>query len=155
MTVEQLGSVGEFIGGVLVLITLVVLVYQLRQTQKAINSNSYLVSASLIYETFGDAANEFIATAMSNQLNGEELSNVQETALVNYWRGFIRRAEAFHYLNQQGLIDDDRLNQFGERMRNSARGVPTLVLAWEQDAETMLPIFREWGERYIYDEAGV
>lgn len=53
MTLAELGALGEFIGSFLVLITLVILVIQVRETHKAILANSYIESARMVYEGFG------------------------------------------------------------------------------------------------------
>ena len=149
MTLDQLGNLGEFVGAIIVVITLIILIIQLRHTKSAVTTNSYLLSASLIYETFDNAANTVIAAAMAKSMDGEELSRVDEQVLMNYWRGFIRRAEAFHHLRNQNLISEERLHQFGVRFAHSANSVPMLKEAWNLDAPTMLDDFRQWAERYI------
>ena len=90
MTIEQLGNLGEFIGPIIVAVTLIVLVFQLKQTKAAVTTNSYLLTASLAYETFDQGTNEFLATALAKSIDGEPLSRGEEHALRTYWRGFIR-----------------------------------------------------------------
>ena len=47
MSIMELGALGEFVGSILVLATLIYLVIQVRQNTKGINSASYVNAAQL------------------------------------------------------------------------------------------------------------
>ena len=149
-SVQDWGAAGEFIASLAVLITLIVLVFQIRQTNQAVRDNSYQLTAQLIYESFDIAAtSEYLTRASAKDQAGEPLSADEELAIINYWRSLIRRAEAFHYQSERNLVSADRLDQFGQRLANSYNTVPRFRVAWETDEPSMTGEFRTWAEAHF------
>ena len=153
-TIQDLGALGEFISSLAVLITLILLVAQVRQTKQAIRDNSYILSAQLIYETFDLAAtSEYLSRANAKDHAGQTLTADEELALINYWRSLIRRAEAFHYQSHRSLVSADRLAQFGERLARTHDASARFREAWARDLPTMTEDFRVWAESYFAEQS--
>ncbi|MGI9341342.1 MAG: hypothetical protein ACR2QV_00725 [Gammaproteobacteria bacterium] len=152
MTLAELGALGEFIGSLLVLITLVILIIQVREAHKAILANSYSESARMVYEGFGHSfSSQYLMSALVKDKDGSSLTTDEELALTNYWHALIRRAEAIHYQRAQGLISKQRLDQFGNRMAVAYSIYPMFKVAWNLDRKTMLTEFRDWAEAFLAD----
>ena len=153
MTISELGSVGEFLGSIAVFVTLIVLIVQIKQTQKVVAANSYTIASEAIYATFlASATSEFLAGAFAKSRNGEPLSEKEKTALLQYYRSLIRRWELIHYQTSQGLMPEDRLEQFGQRI-GSLRA-ELFRSAWEIDEPTMTGEFLEWASPYLHWNQG-
>ena len=150
MTTSDLGNIGEFVGSILILVSIVVLIFQVRQAEKTIRASNYLESARLVYESYdAGLAGEFLPAAIAKDQDGEELTKAEEQALIMNWRSLIRRSEVLHHQQNEGLISDARLRQFGERLGATQRRISTFRMAWEMDRPSMLPEFRVWAESFF------
>jgi hypothetical protein len=125
MTIEQLGSLGEFLGSIAVLVTLIYLAIQIRQNTRQARA----ASRQSLIDTFYDFAwkmgsDEGVANIMFSGLSDFESLSDQEKFRFN---NLLARFEGNLYngllLHEAGLLDEDTLNEIGDRFASSvARG---------------------------------
>ena len=117
MTLEDLGNIGEFVGAIAVVVSLLYLAIQIRQNTKTVRTSTYqavLESSHRVNEYLGDPRMERlyrVGRKDVSQLNEDELA--QFRALVGQIVSFY---EALFLQHQHGTIDDDfflgRFNTF-------------------------------------------
>jgi hypothetical protein len=123
MTLSELGNLGEFIGSILVLITLLYLVVQLRQTQRAMMAQTHQMRADGLKTTWQNLAlsNEMIQVYSEMHSKGWRFtSNVEETKNILddlgygdrlrllYWEaGLYIYGENSFYHYKQGFYDQE------------------------------------------------
>ena len=90
MTLQELGGLGEFIGAIAVVISLIYLAAQIRQNTRALNSSAYAQSSEQAWLTQlaviqnGDLARIMSEHAAGKPLSPEDTARV-ESALMNYF----------------------------------------------------------------------
>ena len=108
MTLSDLGNLGEFVGSVGVIVSLVYVGLQLRMTRQSERTTSAWQSE----KTWGDLSwelfvNPELAALTAKLLEGEEISN-EEAPQVNYFiRALMQHAQSQYYLNKEGILPDE------------------------------------------------
>jgi hypothetical protein len=123
MTLSELGNVGEFIGSILVLITLLYLVVQLRQTQRAMMAQTHQMRADGLKTTWQNLAMSNEMIQVYSEMHGKGwrfTSNLEETKNILgdletrdrlrllYWETglYIYGENSFHHY-KQGFYDQE------------------------------------------------
>lgn len=104
MTIQQLGSVGEFVAAIATLVTLAYLAFQIRQNTRVsraeLTKDLFLASRTALLDI---AASESLARLAAPQLDGEaEIEAFRAYQLTN---SFFRLYELYFNLAQQDLLD--------------------------------------------------
>ena len=108
MTIFELGALGEFIGSIAVLATLVYLAVQLRQTKSSIQSSSlqnalgYLNQANFLVA--GDG--EFSEIATTGLFDPDSLNQAQWFRFGAYLTGMFHVFQHLYLDSQKGLVDE-------------------------------------------------
>jgi len=104
VTIQELGSIGEFVAAIATLATLAYLAYQIRQSTKVaraeLTKDLFLASRSALLEIAGSELLAKFAAEMSRPTG--ELEAVRRYQFVN---SFFRLYELYFNLSQQGLLD--------------------------------------------------
>lgn len=108
MDVEMLGNLGDFVGGLAVIASLLYLAVQIRQNTKAIRSSSYHQAAEQTWNyCLAIAQDGSLAEILARREAGQPLSpaeamrgNASDQALVFGFENMLR-------LHEEGLIDPD------------------------------------------------
>ncbi len=165
MNWEAVGAVGEALGAIAVVVTLIYLASQLRQNTKALRSSTYEA-----YANSGTAINDYAGRhaeelwAVANDVDGyinrvrEGLPpTVQELVLINYaHRMFNLMETTFLHHRERSLRDDvfkARVSGFGAVMRTQ----PELLVVWDEAGGKELgytPEFREFMQNDIIGSEG-
>tara|TARA_R110001592_G_scaffold217430_1_gene471153 strand:- start:25 stop:510 length:486 start_codon:yes stop_codon:yes gene_type:complete len=108
MTLGDLGNIGEFIGSVGVIVSLVYVGLQLKMTRQSERATSAWQSektwADLNWELTKEPA---LARLTAQLLNGESIEE-SETAQTNYFvRTVMQHAQSQYYLNKEGILPDE------------------------------------------------
>ena len=145
LTIQDLGALGELLGSIAVLATLVYLALQTRQ-------NTMAISAQLEAAAFGADQSLFLSVATSNELEEALAEDRTIDMTTNQWR----RATLFASLLNSGQwhIHQSRrglLPTFHEAAaQNSVRSLFTTYRSfaayWEGAKANYLPKFVEWVE---------
>lgn len=90
-----LGAVGELVGGVVVVITLIYLAAQIRQNTRATRVHATAALASEMERNLlAVAENDALAEVFLKAAQGAELSPLESTRLLFWWASFIRNSES-------------------------------------------------------------
>lgn len=138
MTLLELGALGEFLGSIAVLATLVYLSIQIRQNTRAMNESRRLALAQT-YQMRSDALQLMLVYASDSRYIGPIIARLTEAGypenvdaldtLSNEERGRFRlwqiaqhtHWDNMHFQYQQGFIDDEYYNDsFRQRVRRLA-----------------------------------
>jgi hypothetical protein len=106
MSISELGSLGEFLASMGVLVTLVFLALQVRQNTNALKVSSYADFVSRHMNVIAFEAQHSVIIAKSR--TGVELSHAENIIVIAHVSGILRNGDALFYQRQQGLLDQSR-----------------------------------------------
>ena len=134
MTVQELGSIGEFIAAVATLATLAYLAYQIRQNTKVaraeLTKDLFLASRSALLEIAGsESLGKFAAE--TTQPAGE-IEAVRRYQFIN---SFFRLYELYFNLSQQGLLDKSIGESYEKVIRLFVRS--EMFSSWWEEARSI------------------
>ena len=114
MDLTQLANVGEFIGGVAVLVTLIYLAVQLRQNTRAMRSSTFQqISAQMGQNVETVTTNPELADIFVKFLSGDrELTPSERVRLQGLFVMSLRRIEAVYVQRALGSIDGEMADGF-------------------------------------------
>jgi len=108
MTLETLGNIGDFLGGIAVIVSLLYLAVQIRQNTKAVRSSSYHQAAEQTWNyCLAVAQDPTLADILARRIAGESLSPVEEVRASAADQALIYGFENMLRLQEEGLIDQD------------------------------------------------
>ena len=145
MTLEDLGNIGEFVGAIAVVMSLLYLAIQIRQNTKTVRTSTYqsvLESSHRVNEYLADPQRERLYRMGRKDISHlTEDDRAQFGLLVGQIVGFY---EGLFLQYQQGVIDDDfflgRFNTFHRMICQ-----PGLRVVWEERGRDHFS--RSFGER--------
>ena len=148
MDIMELGALGEFVGSVGVIATLIYVAIQIRQTQRAVNANTFQSLSDTSISLFALSASEDgIVEAMTKQISGEALSRNDLYRAQNLYRATVRNIENWHFQWEQGLLPDDKMEAMGRAMA----GWPSADEWWETEKPKLRESFVDWVESRLSD----
>ncbi len=107
MTLEDLGNIGDFAGGLGVVITFIYLAVQIRQNTRSTNANTRIVMAERSIETIRSVrTDDALLAAMIKSRAEKELSAEEDLRLQLYFRESMRVAEQTFCMRRIGLVDE-------------------------------------------------
>ena len=109
MSISELASIGEFVGGIGVLATLVFLVLEIRRSTKTLRANAKTAGMESL-ATFNEliASDAEIAAIFQRILSGESLNSFDANELFRFHimvRALVQRMEAQYFQYVEGLIE--------------------------------------------------
>jgi hypothetical protein len=153
MDLQDIGALGEAIGGIAVIITLIYLALQIRQNTKAVRSNSF----HAVTDSFNEI-NNLIAhdesLARIFRVGMEDLANLNEDELIRFSFMFMapfRIFETIFYQYTNGTIDQ-RLWQAEKRSMQFLLSGPGSRAWWYRNPLSFTPEFRQFIESEIIVE---
>ena len=130
MTLSDLGSIGEFISSIGVIVTLIYLAIQLRQNTEvmresqriarvdAMTSKNELIERSSAQAAINPEILEIRLRAKKEGVRG--LSELETARLMSWEAARAMRLESQFFQWENGLLDDDYYDQFRTAISNSA-----------------------------------
>lgn len=108
---EDLANLGDFLGGIGVVVSLVYLAVQIRHNTKSMQSASYHQAAEQMWSyCFAMAESESLAEISARDHEGEPLTRAEQMRLRSAMQGLLFGFENCLRLREQGLVDDDIWN---------------------------------------------
>lgn len=108
MTISELGSLGEFIGSIIVIVTLVYIAIQSNLNHKLLLSNAFSTRANATAEFINiTAQNGEFAEIWYRAIQNQALTPVEEHRATAYLVALLKLTENTFYQNQLGLIEED------------------------------------------------
>lgn len=107
MNFDKLNKWLSLFANVGVLIGIIVVAYELRQTQTEMRAESGSLRAQLLIQT-NDNARIFGIIESTNKLeNGQELSEDEKAKARNFYQNLLRYYENLHHQSQLGVLDGE------------------------------------------------
>ena len=136
MTISELGALGEFIGSIAVLATLVYLAIQTRQTKLASQSSArHMAAATMNQNSQNVAASSEYAELISRGLANEEM-NPAETLRFDLWMTGMFHVFQQHFFDAEQGLGDGRMWRGEERSMRSLLLNPG-VRRWWRESPTL------------------
>jgi hypothetical protein len=151
MTLADLSSIGSFVSGIAVLISLVYLSLQIRQNTKHSRALIQQGRAARIADTALRLAEFHDAEGFDKCFDG--LPDVTPAELRRFFhvaRAIFISAEDSYFQHRQGLLDDIAFASFEAGLRNGF-GAKGLGLAWKVTGAMYEPEFRAYVDRTLGD----
>ena len=142
---ESLGNIGDFVGGVGVVVTLVYLSVQVRQNSRSVRSASaqaMLASLNQLNATIG-ATDQSAGVFMRGQLSPDSLDENEAAQFAHQILGWFRVMEQAFYEHQLGGLDPEIWKGYVAQM-HSFMQAPGVDRWWAVRAPVFHPEFREF-----------
>jgi len=131
MSISELGSLGEFIGSIAVLVTLVYLVFQLRQNTLSMRSQSrYFVLEALNADMRQVQEREFVEAAQ--RAFREDATEQDRLRFAMYMNGWFSHLEMLFLEVRDGTLPKDFEDTLRWRLASLFDNNPTAHETWEQ-----------------------
>jgi hypothetical protein len=147
MELQQLAQVGEFLGGLSVLLTLIYLAIQIRGNTKAVRS----AGAQQTHDTLIQAYRQLAGDAELNRIfrNGtrdiNSLSEDETGQFYAVWSGVLYIAQNWLYQRDSGVLDEKLVMTFLTGMSNNFHA-DGFKAYWSERKHTFSDALQEWAE---------
>ena len=147
---EDLGNIGDFLGGITVIVTLLYLAYQVRQNTKSTHSASYqaIVSNMSTFSRELAYVSERSEIFSMGMMQPEDLTLSERTRFYLLMTSYFRNFENIYFQYSSNAIPDDVWDGWAYRIASSMK-TPGCLLWWQQDQRVFSSRFR----KYINEEA--
>ena len=150
--IEALGNIGDFIGGIGVVVTLLYLALQIRQNSRSVRSASaqaMLASLSQTLNAIGTSrdASRVFATG---QLEPDSLNEEEATQFAHLILGWFRVVEQAFYQHRLGGLDTDLWNGYVAQLSSFMQS-PGVQRWWSVRAPLFHAEFREFIDELAVD----
>lgn len=148
MSIIELGALGEFVAAVAVLVTLIYLALQIRQTRKAVSASAHQAVSDIsihLYTTASSNVSLAAALAKSN-LPDATLSNTERYQCTAFWTAMIRNTENMYHQYEIGLLTEERIRVSTEQLRRLMARNAHFQRLWKSLAPTLRRNCRIWIE---------
>ena len=154
MTLSDLASIGSFVSGIAVLVSLVYLSLQIRQNTKHSQALIQQGRAARISESALRLAELAESEGLERCFQGSaEVSNNDVRRFLFLCRSIFISAEDSFFQNRQGLLDRAAFESFKSSLK-SGMGSPGIATAWKMTREMYEPDFRDFMDRTMGDLTG-
>lgn len=132
MTIQDLGSIGEFVSAVIIIVTLIYIAIQSKQTQNLLRSSSFQERTSTAIEVYRDiAVSGDLAQILTKNAFEQDLTADEQTRLRFWHLCVLKASENVHYQIHIGVLEDEYESTLDESVLNSIKNVPGLRDTWE------------------------
>ena len=114
---EALGNIGDFIGGIAVVITLIYLAIQIRQNTRSTRTQSWQAAVASVSDWSLEIGRDPEATRILQEGSADfdALSQIERGQYSLLMNAFIRNCENIHYQYSKGAIDESTWSGWAER----------------------------------------
>ena len=150
MTLEDLGNLGEFLGAIGVIVTLVYLAVQVLQNTRMVRANVRQARADATFQNQTMVAtSDHLLEVLQKDIGGEPLEPDELWRLLVYRIGWWRNQEAIYLQTIDGLLDDHSLVSQAEVLRRVLAEGSTRQLFEDTNRGTLSPRFVTWVEEVL------
>lgn len=149
MTFDELASLGELLGGIGVIVSVIYLAFQIRRNSKIVNLNN-------LHHTLDASRQNFLASTQSNELldvlvkssNNESL-NEAESIRYRFWvLSQIRNFENTYLQYIHGALDKEVIDAIESKLE-LASSTDSFVKVWESNRLQSVESFRVWADEIV------
>jgi len=145
MTIDQLGSIGEVIGALGVILSLIYLAIQIRRnesTTRAGTTQALLsTSTDMLYEM-----SESKSTWLVNGMAGESLTTREKVQKDLYYYALFSHFNNAHHQNTVGKLDSEIWEMFDSRTSRNVDSMPDFDEWWETFRPNFTTSFQDYVE---------
>jgi hypothetical protein len=142
MTLSDLANVGEIIGGLAVVISLVYLAIQVRQNTDSVRSATLQTNTALWSSLLSDMADSGTVEAYTIGLSGrKDISPKQYTQFFLLCRGLFAAFENQHYQYRCGILDEETYKGYARAISEQLLAFAGFRIWWEQSRDVFSPPF--------------
>jgi len=151
MSIQDIGALGEFIGSLLILITLIYLAIQNRQQQKLMFSQAYQARSDAAVQLLRDMAiiPEF-AEIMSKANRNDELSATEQYQIRIHTNAWVRNWDNTHFQYELGLIPKEHIDAVQLMIKNQS-STKRFQYHWTQSKRIYRDSFIAWVDEIIQE----
>ncbi len=142
MTWEAIGAIGEFVGAIGVIASLVYVGYQIKETRKAVRVTIAQARTDLGVQLISSRYTSDIADVLVKSLSDpDSLTKPERFKLKSFFSAHVRHCQNLFYQQQQGLLDE--YFSFGVARVTAywVRNYPWAAEEWEQVQKNVAPEF--------------
>ncbi len=143
MTIEQFGSIGEIVGAIGVVLSLIYLAIQIRRnesTTRAGTTQALLsTSTDMLYQM-----SESKSTWLVKGMAGEELSREEKVQKDFYFYALFSHFNNAHHQNFVGKLDDEIWDMFDSRASRNVSSMPDFDEWWDTFRSNFTESFQDY-----------
>ena len=149
--IEVLGDVGDFLGGIGVVITLLYLASQIRQNTRSIRTSAFQAAQRDIADKLDDLSKdpELIRLYFDGNYEFESFSKEDRRRYATFMTGWLRRYETLLYQTRLGNIDREQWEGVLTELRTAFK-YPGARAWWAQAHGSFNRDLREFVERELF-----
>ncbi len=143
LTIQDLGALGELLGSLAVLVTLVYLAFQTRQNRMAISAqlDAARINAVLTLNLTAATSNELQEALNEDRVRPRTINEARRT---NYWAATVYQAQWNFIQARRGLTLDFQEEGLGLRVLGLFRAYRSFGVWWEARKVGFRPEFVDW-----------
>lgn len=142
MDLAQLANLGEFVGGIAVLVTLIYLGLQVRSNTRAVRASTFLGSTNGWLDYIYFASRPPVADLLTRASTHPESLGISELAQMYLaTRGQFRRFENDYYQFRNGLFDQGTWSGYRNSLREDFLSAPVVRAFWRLHRDKFAPEF--------------
>jgi len=142
MTLEDLGNIGDFLGAIGVIVTLVYLAIQIRQNSRMIKDNTIATLMTHSAEANRMPQPDWYYPLWEKIQQGADLSKEEEAMASISMYGMITTHDAAYYQYYRGNLAEEAYSAFRGRLETLAR-LPYFRSFWTHGSESFSEPFRK------------
>ena len=154
MNLEQLANLGEFIGGVAVIASIVYLAIQIRQNTRQVKSATLATNttnwSSMLVNL---ASNDRSGAYLDGALGREDISPEHFLQFVQVSRAMLVSFETQYFQYREGALDKDIYFGYERACRDQMLAYPGFQMIWEITRSGFSPQFAELVDKLIEELA--
>ena len=127
--IETLGNLGDFIGGIAVVVTLLYLALQIRQSTKATKVASMVGVIEYSQHANSRVSSAHIPHVLAKLGRGDRLEQEELVAFTFHVQGIVSNQWQVFYLSQHGMVEDEMLAAW-ERRNSIFMMMPLFQAIW-------------------------
>jgi hypothetical protein len=149
MTLEEIAHVGEIIGGIGVLGSLIFVGLQVRQNTQTVRASTLQLNTNY-WTTFITAlAHPEVVTAYGKGMAGHDLDQMQFGQFFLLTRAYFLGLENQHFQYRQGLLDADTFRSYELAIREQVFAFPGIRAMWQLTRHTYSADFVAFVDQHI------
>ena len=134
MTIQDLGSIGEFVSAMIIIVTLIYIAIQSKQTQNLLRSSSFQERTSTAVNLYTEVAtSERLAKILVKNNSGQSLTDEEQIRLRFWQLCVLKAAENIHYQLHIGVLEGEFEATLDESVVVAIREVPGLREVWKEN----------------------
>jgi hypothetical protein len=150
MNLEQLANVGEFIGGIAVIASLIYLAIQIRQNTQSVKSATLAANTTNWSSMLVNLADAGKSEAYLSGITGKEDIGAEHfLQFVQIARAMLVSWETQHYQFLNGALDSDIYRGYERACKDQMLVFPGFQMVWEITREGFSPAFSELVDKLI------